>query len=1152
MRNTFFIQILNEFIKFSEGILDFSKPYIIEDLFIEEIEFLKIDDLRTSLGDIGSGFNELKEIYEKTIVKEKLNVVTAKAILDNLKVLVERIISIKINLITFSQSSNDKKEEIIFTVKKKIIDFLITSYLEKYHKGLFSVFIFLGVVDDSNLVNFKNLFRLFSKPEDLFNEIYNWENYLHHKKLLNRILLVLNNFGIFAEKHPFNDKFNSLFAKQNPTGEEIRIPLLFGGYQPESYYEVGISLAIAPSKDFGNIGLSLFPYLIGTTIAEIDLGDNFELIIDGELDIGRSLGFIFKPGEKIEILSSIINGSFDTETDFNFRAQIKGKESKKGEIENLTPLIGGASGTGLFFERGNFIFFANNIDGEQDLGLEVGIEGLTFVIDIPKENTLLQKLVNKSDINNRFDLFFQLSKSEGFSIRGNAGFEAVIPIHKPIGPLTIQSIYIGIVAELSGETEKLALIIGANVKIDIKIIQFQFLEIGIESSLSEKKQNNNFESLSLSSPNFKNPSLVGITITSKILIGSGSLEISENRYTGSLSLQIEKIELNAFGVITTKLPNGKDGFSMLVNLNVTFGSPIQLGAGFVLEGVGGLVGVNRTIDVETLRERAHSGTVNNLMFPELPLEDVNSLISDLESVFPTKENSTVIAPLFKLGWGALPIEEDIAVDVDSEEAPIPESLVKIQLGVFLEFPFKNRVILLGKVHTILPDKEQKLITLNLNVFGDLNFARKYVLLEGTLYDSYVKELDVKGDFVFKYQWGRKKQFLFSIGGFHPSYTPPANFRRPERLQAIFYKEDGDVILSLVCKLYLAITSNTLQTGFSADLDLRYKKVQALGEFKFNTLIQFKPFKFIGDASFRVEVIWRGRHLLGIGLYLSLSGPKPWHAIGSAEISVWAFSISVGFDITWGDKTAILPKAIDPTKDLVAQLKANQNWGGELPSHVFAVEAIGTNESSEEILVHPASGLSLRQMLLPLNFEVEKLGTSPLNTPTTYSLVELVGDKEVSLKATKEYFAIGQYQYHKTAEEILSAEDFEEMDAGVYLNDDDKDVGGGSTIIAGQYENIIIKEDLTANRRIDGARWALNNSFNFRRNATVRQWRRLNKDIYGPKQHGFTFNESEEFFIVSKTDLAVSGTSFSTKAQALSKLRKLKGDKLQIITSLEKK
>jgi hypothetical protein len=65
-----------------------------------------------------------------------------------------------------------------------------------------------------------------------------------------------------------------------------------------------------------------------------------------------------------------------------------------------------------------------------------------------------------------------------------------------------------------------------------------------------------------------------------------------------LQLSYQSFQLQAFGLIATKLPTGP-GYSMVAMIDATF-PPIELVAGFTLNGVGGLLGVNRTISTDAL------------------------------------------------------------------------------------------------------------------------------------------------------------------------------------------------------------------------------------------------------------------------------------------------------------------------------------------------------------------------------------------------------------------------------------------------------------------------------------------------------------------------------------------------------------------------
>ena len=46
------------------------------------------------------------------------------------------------------------------------------------------------------------------------------------------------------------------------------------------------------------------------------------------------------------------------------------------------------------------------------------------------------------------------------------------------------------------------------------------------------------------------------------------------------------------------MPDGSKGFSLLIIMTADFGPGIQLGFGFTLLAVGGLVGLNRTMNLQ--------------------------------------------------------------------------------------------------------------------------------------------------------------------------------------------------------------------------------------------------------------------------------------------------------------------------------------------------------------------------------------------------------------------------------------------------------------------------------------------------------------------------------------------------------------------------
>src|SRR5205085_3242250 len=141
-----------------------------------------------------------------------------------------------------------------------------------------------------------------------------------------------------------------------------------------------------------------------------------------------------------------------------------------------------------------------------------------------------------------------------------------------------------------------------------------------------------------------------------VVKGGGFLSFNdqEESYAGVLELAIEDvIQIKAIGLLTTKMPDGSHGFSLLVILTAQFPA-IQLGFGFALTGLGGLAGINRTIDTEALRSGVRNGTVSSIMFPDDPVANAPKIVSDVGAVFPPAVGRYVFGPMVELAWGTPP------------------------------------------------------------------------------------------------------------------------------------------------------------------------------------------------------------------------------------------------------------------------------------------------------------------------------------------------------------------------------------------------------------------------------------------------------------------------------------------------------------------
>ena len=96
----------------------------------------------------------------------------------------------------------------------------------------------------------------------------------------------------------------------------------------------------------------------------------------------------------------------------------------------------------------------------------------------------------------------------------------------------------------------------------------------------------------------------------------------DNEYRGALALKFETFGFAAFAILNTRLPGGQPGFSFVASIFGDFVVP--LGYGFFLTGLGGVIGINRTVNTEALREVLYEGELDSILFPADPI--VNAAI----------------------------------------------------------------------------------------------------------------------------------------------------------------------------------------------------------------------------------------------------------------------------------------------------------------------------------------------------------------------------------------------------------------------------------------------------------------------------------------------------------------------------------------------
>ncbi len=527
-------------------------------------------------------------------------------------------------------------------------------------------------------------------------------------------------------------------------------------------------------------------------------------------------------------------------------------------------------------------------------------------------------------------------------------------------------------------------------------------------------------------PGIKWPTGAGIRINAGVITGGGFLylDVEKGEYFGALELSFKGLfELKAVGILNTIMPDGTKGFSLLIIITAEF-TPIQLGFGFTLMGVGGLLGVNRRTEVEALRIGLKTNAIKSILFPEDVIGNIGRIISDIKQIFPIKQDSFLIGLMAKIGWGT-------------------PTLIYIEMGIILELP-EPKILILGVVKMALPVEEFALIKIQVNFLGVIDFQNEFIYFEARLFDSHLVRFPLTGSLAVVVAWGNNSTFGLSLGGFHPDFkdyptvpTLPGAFRDMDRI-SLQLLTGPNPRLGIEC--YLAVTSNSVQFGAKAELLAEGPMgFNLYGMMSLDVLFISDPFSF----KVRLEATLAIRHgnsiLFGIHYMGELSGPTPWHIEGEVSFGLLFITVSIGFSATWGDPAPEIGTATEDLKKLVeGELGKDTNWKPVIPDYhnlYVTVRALKEDEQVD-LFIHPFGAITFSQRMLPFNFDVKKYGNKrPLKQEESNFRITSVKVGEEQLLHTKahELFAVGNFQ-PLSENEKLSRKSFEKLESGVVISD----------------------------------------------------------------------------------------------------------------------
>jgi hypothetical protein len=517
------------------------------------------------------------------------------------------------------------------------------------------------------------------------------------------------------------------------------------------------------------------------------------------------------------------------------------------------------------------------------------------------------------------------------------------------------------------------------------------------------------------------PTRLVVVVESDAVNGGGFVDYdpATGRYTGGLAVDLFGVGITALVVVDTMIPGDPDAWALFASLGATFPSPIPLGFGFTLVGVGGVLALDRTMDAEALATGLRNGVVDSLLFPEDVFGDSVQLLDQIDDYFPLMPGNTVVGPVVMLGWGS-------------------PTLITAQLGVLISLP-DGVIAVMGSVEALLPVPDAPLLTIHMDSLGVVDLAAGTFSLTASLYDSrLLATIDLGGDMAMYLSTSAQPYFLLSVGGYHPSFHPPSTVPAAMHdLRRMSASINIASVVTVTVEAYFAVTSNTVQFGASVNLEASVEvwpaTYSARGWFEFDVLLIFSPFSIVADMSAGVGIYSGNKELMGVDLAAHLEGPEPWYASGHASFKF--FGLKVEFELEVGGQAGGEPPPIaHPRTEVLAALGLPSSWveAGPIDGLAAGITYLTpTDDSGDVVWVRPDHQLTVRQSVAPLDRTMEIVGQAvpAAGEELLHINAAGIGDVSVEPTATVDWFAPAQFEVLGRSEKLARAS-YEEMNAGV--------------------------------------------------------------------------------------------------------------------------
>jgi hypothetical protein len=784
--------------------------------------------------------------------------------------------------------------------------------------------------------------------------------------------------------------------------------------------EVAFVLLPLPAEGDHKPGLILQPVVPPAISAGHDLGNGLSLRVRPAADLSALFGIVLRPGE-VSARYPLAPGTELPPTGFGVVVDYR--------PDSPALVLGSPAATRLTMQGVSVALDLDRGAAGLDVRLGLTLQDLTLVLGASDQDGFLTELVGDADVVVPIPLTLTWSSTTGIGFAGGAGLTLSRSTNLPVGPITISTLLLAVRTTIAaGHPPDLIVDIAASLSGKLGPVEFSAEDIGLR--LTAVFADGNAGPFDIEA-GFKPPTGVGLAIDAGVVTGGGFLAFDPEReeYAGGLEIQLGKIGLKAIGLLST----GPGDWSLVLLLYARI-PPVQLGFGFTLEGIGGLIGVQRGVDLPQLVAGMKNGAFDDILFPADPVGDAPRILGRLRTLFPARAGSVTVGPMVDIHWGEpVILTARLAVLLQLDNA----------LGGGAGQPALSRVVVVGQLRVAVGPTEEdpaaKVIELIIDVLGFWDLAGKRYGVLAALRDSSVAGIDLTGGLGVWGEYGDHPRLLVAAGGFNPRFrdVPALLSGVLDRLGASFSVGRFDLVLAG----YFAVTPATVQAGMNLHASAEIGPVGIVGDIGFDVLIQRRPrTHFIADFHVVVAVTYHGHTLAGVKVTGTVEGPGRWHLVGKLTFSILWWDISKSFDESWGAPAPLVIEQVDVRALLAAELAKPANWSAQLPAGGEAMVTLAPRHGDPVTRAHPLGRFVFSQQVAPLGLTLDTFGDAAVAGPNRFDIESVtIGGRPLAEAApgasntpVREHFARAQF-LEVPEEDRLTRPAFEEMDAGAAIS-----------------------------------------------------------------------------------------------------------------------